>query len=255
MRPRPSAISPASSPASTAASAIWTAGLAAGYSRADIRVDARASSAEIDTAHLAGYAGARFGAWSLRSGAAFAWHSLDTNRTIAFPGFFDRTNASYDGDTAQVFGEIGYGTALGSIALEPFAGLAFVRVSTRGFTETGGAAALAGAGNSESVGYSSLGLRAATHYLLANEIALTPRASFAWQHAFDGVTPSAALAFASTGAAFTVAGVPIARDSALVDAGFDVDVNANARLGIGYVGQLASEAQDHGVKGNFRVRF
>ncbi len=233
----------------------WTAGLAAGYSRADIRVDARASSAEIDTAHLASYVGARFGAWSLRSGAAFAWHSLDTNRTIAFPGFFDRTNASYDGDTAQVFGEIGYGTALGSIALEPFAGLAFVRVSTRGFTETGGAAALAGAGNSESVGYSSLGLRAATHYLLANGIALTPRASFAWQHAFDGVTPSAALAFASTGAAFTVTGVPIARDSALVDAGFDVDVNANARLGIGYVGRLASEAQDHGVKGNFRVRF
>jgi outer membrane autotransporter protein len=84
---------------------------------------------------------------------------------------------------------------------------------------------------------------------------LTPRASLAWQHAFDGVTPSAPLAFTSTGAAFTVAGVPIARDSALVDAGFDVDVNANARLGIGYVGQLASEAQDHGVKGNFRVRF
>lgn len=233
----------------------WTAGLAAGYSHANARVDARTSSAEIDTAHLAGYVGAHFGAWSLRSGAAFAWHSLDTNRTIAFPGFFDRTNASYGGDTAQVFGEIGYGTALGSIALEPFAGIAFVRVSTRGFTETGSAAALAGAGNSESVGYSSLGLRAATHYLLANGIALTPRASFAWQHAFDGVTPSAALAFASTGAAFTVTGVPIARDSVLVDAGFDVDVNANARLGVGYVGRLASEAKDHGVKGNFRVRF
>ena len=86
---------------------------------------------------------------------------------------------------------------------------------------------------------------------------LSPSASLAWQHAFDGVTPSAALAFASTGAAFTVTGVPIARDSALVDAGFDVnvDVNANAKLGIGYVGRLASEAQDHGVKGNFRVRF
>jgi outer membrane autotransporter protein len=84
---------------------------------------------------------------------------------------------------------------------------------------------------------------------------LTPRAALAWQHAFDGITPSAALAFASTGAAYTVTGVPVARDSALVDAGFDVDVNANARLGIGYVGRLASEAQDHGVKGNFRVQF
>jgi outer membrane autotransporter protein len=82
-----------------------------------------------------------------------------------------------------------------------------------------------------------------------------PRASLARQHAFDGVTPSAALAFASTGAAFTIEGVPIARDSALIDAGFDVDVNANARVGIGYVGQLARDGHDHGVKGNFRVRF
>jgi uncharacterized protein with beta-barrel porin domain len=60
---------------------------------------------------------------------------------------------------------------------------------------------------------------------------------------FEGLTPGAALALASTGAPFIVAGVPIARDSALADAGFDVDINANARLGIGYVGRLASEAQ------------
>jgi outer membrane autotransporter protein len=49
--------------------------------------------------------------------------------------------------------------------------------------------------------------------------------------------------------------VPIARDVALIDTGFDVDVSANAKLGIGYVGQLARDAQDHAVKGGFRVRF
>jgi outer membrane autotransporter protein len=233
----------------------WTAGLAAGYSHANVRVDARGSSAEIDTAHLAGYLGASFGPWNLRTGAAFAWHSLDTNRTIAFPGFFDRTNARYDGNTAQAFGEIGYGMALGGVALEPFAGLALVRVSTRGFTETGGAAALTGAGNSDGVGYSSLGLRAATQYMLENGIVLRPRASLGWQHAFGELMPSAALTFASSGAAFAVAGVPIARNVALIDTGFDVDISANARLGIGYVGQLARDAQDHAVKGGFRVRF
>jgi outer membrane autotransporter protein len=218
-------------------------------------VDARGSSAEIDTAHLAGYLGASFGAWNLRTGAAFAWHSLDTNRAIAFPGFFDRSNARYDGDTAQAFGEIGYGTALGGVALEPFAGLALVRVSTRGFTETGGAAALTGAGNSDGVGYSSLGLRAAAQYVLENGIVLRSRASLGWQHAFGELSPSTALTFASTDAAFAVAGVPIARNVALIDTGFDVDISANARLGIGYVGQLARDAQDHAVKGSFRVRF
>jgi outer membrane autotransporter protein len=130
-----------------------------------------------------------------------------------------------------------------------------VRVSTRGFTETGGAAALTGAGNSDGVGYSSLGLRAAAQYMLENGIVLRPRASLGWQHAFGELTPNAALTFVGTGAAFAVAGVPIARDVALIDTGFDVDISANARLGIGYVGQLARDAQDHAVKGGFRVRF
>jgi outer membrane autotransporter protein len=130
-----------------------------------------------------------------------------------------------------------------------------VRVSTRGFTETGGAAALTGAGGSDGVGYSSLGLRAAAQYMLENGIVLRPRASLGWQHAFGELTPNAALTFVGTGAAFAVAGVPIARDVALIDTGFDVDISANARLGIGYVGQLARDAQDHAVKGGFRVRF
>jgi uncharacterized protein with beta-barrel porin domain len=52
--------------------------------------------------------------------------------------------------------------------------------------------------------------------------------------------------FKETGAAAALAGD---------DAGFDVDINANERLGIGYAGRLSSEAEGHGVKGNFRVRF
>lgn len=192
---------------------------------------------------------------SLRSGAAFSWHSIDVNRTIAFPGFFDRTSTRYDGDTAQVFGEVGYGVALGGVAIEPFAGLAYVHLRTAGFTETGGAAALIGAGNREEVGYGSLGMRAATHYLLQSGMVLTPRISAAWQHAFGDVTPSAALTFASTGVPFTIAGVPLARNAALIDAGLDLDVTANMRLGIGYVGQVSGEAQDHAAKASLRMRF
>jgi subtilase-type serine protease len=62
-------------------------------------------------------------------------------------------------------------------AAQPFAGLAFVRVSTRGFTETGGAATLTGTGDSNDVGYSSLGLRGATQHMLENGLVLRPRAS------------------------------------------------------------------------------
>jgi uncharacterized protein with beta-barrel porin domain len=51
---------------------------------------------------------------------------------------------------------------------------------------------------------------------------VVPHLSAAWQHAFDDVTSGAALAFASTGIGFGIEGVPLAEDSALIDAGFDV---------------------------------
>ena len=226
------------------------AGLVAGYTHADIQVDARASSAEIDSFHLGAYAGAKLGAWNLRSGVAVTWHDIATARSIVFSGFSDQADASYTGSTAQIFGEVGHGMTFGSIAAEPFASFAFVHLATNAFTEHGGNAALAGSGSQTDIGYSTLGARAATNQVLPNGMLLTPRASLAWQHAF-GTTPTAALSFLSTAAAFMIAGVPIAPDSALVDAGFDLRLRPQATIGVSYVGQLASHAQDHSLKGKF----
>jgi uncharacterized protein with beta-barrel porin domain len=75
------------------------------------------------------------------------------------------------------------------------------------------------------------------------------------KYAFGDVTPSAALAFQGTGAAFTVAGVPIARNSALVEAGFDWRFSPWAKLGLAYQGELAANAQAHAIKGAFTWDF
>jgi outer membrane autotransporter protein len=233
----------------------WRAGIAGGYTNSNASVGSRASFATIDTTHLAAYAGANYGSWNLRSGATMSWSRIDTSRTILFPGFIDSASARYDASTAQVFGEVGYGIALGAVAAEPFAGLAWVHLSTDGFNETGGSAALAGLHGSDDVGYSTLGARVAANYLLPNGAVLIPRASVAWQHAFGDVTPSAALAFQGTGAAFTIAGVPLAEDAALVEAGFDLPITPQATIGVSYVGQLAESAQDHSIRGNLLVRF
>jgi outer membrane autotransporter protein len=233
----------------------WRAGLAAGYSNSSVSVSARASSANVDTAHVAAYAGTSFWAWNFRSGATFAWNTIGTSRTIAFPGFVEPATTRYGADEAQVFGELGYGLTFGAIAAEPFAGLAWVHLDTASFAETGGVSALAGAGNRDDVGYSTLGARVATYYLLQNGMALIPRASVAWQHAFGDVTPTAALSFQSTGAGFNIFGVPIARDAALVEAGGDLQLTAQAKIGLSYAGQLANSAHDHSVKGNFTWRF
>lgn len=232
----------------------WRAGLLLGYTGAGASVPARGSSADIDTAHFGAYAGTGWGAWRLRTGGEFAWSELSTNRSIMFPGFMDTATSHYGADEGQLFGELGYGMSFGRIAAEAFGGLAGVTLHTDSFTETGGPAALNGAADNDNVGYTTLGARAATT-LDWRGMVLTPRVSAAWQHAFGDITPTAALSFQTIGTGFTVAGVPIARDAALVDAGADLALNSHATVGVAYVGQLSGRDQDNSVNGTFRWKF
>ena len=154
-----------------------------------------------------------------------------------------------------MFGEVGYGMTLGHVAVEPLAGLAYVHVHDGSFLESGGAAALSGASTHENIGYSFLGFRAATVLPLANGTALVPRASVQWQYAFGDVTPVAGLAFQGTGTGFSVAGVPIARNTALIETGFDWRFSQRAKLGAFYQGELAAHAESHAFKGAFSWNF
>lgn len=230
------------------------AGIAAGYSGAKNALDGRGAS-NIDTAHVAAYGGWRSGAVNLRGGGAYAHHTIATDRSIAFPGFFDRTLANYNGHTGQVFGEVGYGFALGKIALEPFAGAAWVRVDTGSATERGGLAALNLAATSFDTRYSALGVRAASIVPLGGDMLLIPRATLAWQHAFGSVTPNATLAFQAAPVPFTIAGVPIARDALLAEAGLDLAIGRNVTVGVSYLGQLSDNVQSHAAKGKFNWAF
>jgi outer membrane autotransporter protein len=233
----------------------WRAGLVTGYSQSSVNVDDRASSALIDTGYVGFYAGTSAGAWNLRSGAVYALHDIGASRTVAFPGFSDRTSVKYRGDTAQIFGEVGYGLTWGTLAAEPFAGFSWVHVDAWRFTEAGGASALSGANNTVNLGFSSLGMRIATNFALSNGAVLTPRASLAWEHGFGDVVPAAGLAFASSGTAFIVAGVPLARDVARIDVGADLWITPQARIGVFYSGQLSSRVNDHAVRGELTWNF
>ena len=231
------------------------AGIAAGYTGSRSNLDGR-GTANVETSHVAGYGSWGVDALNLRGGVAYAFNAIETNRTLAFPAFFDRATARYDGGTGQIFGEIGYGFAFGKVAVEPFAGAAWVRLDTGAAAERATIAGLNIAANNFEVGYSTLGIRAANMIPIGDGMALIPRASAAWQHAFNSVTPAAALAFQLAPASpFVVAGVPIARDSLLAEVGFDLAIGRNATLGVSYVGQIASNVQDHAAKGKFSWRF
>ncbi|MBR0725781.1 autotransporter domain-containing protein [Bradyrhizobium manausense] len=235
----------------------WIAGFAAGYSNSSLTVDARASSANVDTAMASAYAGASYGPWNLRSGLGFAWNSVGSSRTIAFPGFIDSAITRYGALTSQAFGEIGYARAFGGLAIEPFAGLAYVHLDTEGFTENGPGlgAALSGQSSNANVGYSSLGVRFAETFALANGMSLVPHLSASWQHAYGDVTPGRTLAFVNPAITFSIAGVPLARDAAVLNAGLDLQLSVRAKFGISYLGNIGANARDHAAKGTFAWSF
>lgn len=231
----------------------WRLGVMAGYSRSDFDVQDRASSGDSDNYHLGAYAGGQWGALGLRGGLAYSWHDITTRRSVAMRGFSDRLKASYDGRTAQAFADLSYRIDTPAVSFEPFANIAYVNLETDGYRESGGPAALRGKSQTTETTFTTLGTRAMSRFELGGAQA-AGRGSLGWRHAFGDVMPLATQAF-SAGEAFTVAGAPIAKDSAVIEAGLDVQITRQAAFGLSYQGQLASSAQDHGVRASLNIRF
>jgi outer membrane autotransporter protein len=230
----------------------WRGGLATGASFSNVSVDARYSSANVESYHLGGYLGGMAGTFALRGGGMWAWSDVDTSRAVTFPGFYERQKASYHADTGQLFGEVAYPTQMMGLALEPYGGLAYVSIDGGNFQESGGPLASLRGSADQDVGYSTLGLRVATT-MQWGAMEVVPHVWAAWQHAFDGVTPEASLALAGIG--FTVYGVPLAEDTALIDAGLDLALGERTTAGVSYIGQLGDGVTDNGVKGRFTWLF
>ncbi|NGN41683.1 autotransporter domain-containing protein [Mesorhizobium sp. CGMCC 1.15528] len=231
----------------------WRLGLLAGYSRSSFDVKGRASSGDSDNYHVGLYGGTQWGALAFRTGLAYSWHDIETRRDVAFPGFSDQLKGDYRAGTTQLFGEFGYGIEAGAFSFEPFANLAYVSLRTGGFAEQGGAAALASASQTTDVTFTTLGLRAASAFTLGT-VEVTAKGMLGWRHAFGDVTPLSTAAFAGSNA-FTVAGTPIARNAALVEAGLDLKLSDTASISASYTGQYGSGAQEHGFKARLGVAF
>nr|WP_246591735.1 autotransporter-associated beta strand repeat-containing protein [Aminobacter anthyllidis] len=228
-------------------------GAFAGYSNGSFNAHDRASSGDSSAYHAGVFAGGQWEAFSLRAGAAYSWTDIETSRTVAFANFNDKLTASYDAGTTQVFGEASYRLQQGDAIVEPFAALAYINVKTDGFTEKGGQAALTASTSTTETTFATLGVRASTEIAIRGMDAKL-HGMVGWRHTFGDVTPLASVAFKS-GGAFTVAGAPIAKDTAIVEAGLDLTLTPDATLGVTYAGQFGSGAVDQSFRANLGVSF
>nr|WP_311985776.1 autotransporter domain-containing protein [Pseudomonas bharatica] len=231
------------------------AGIAAGYTNSSISAKGKPQDASVDSYHLAAYLSYQMDALAARLGAGYTWHDIDSKRYVEAGSYSERLKSSYKARTAQVFGEVGYAIDAGNgVALEPFAGLAYVNYDSDKAREKGGAGRLEGDTQQDNV-FSTVGLRVGKSFTLDNGATVTPRGSLGWRHAFGDTKPDADLRFIEGGAGFSNSGVPIAKDAAVVELGVDMNVGPMSKVGLGYSGQLASESRDNAVTVSFSMEF
>jgi outer membrane autotransporter protein len=228
-------------------------GVLGGYSRSKFHTAGHRDTGDSDNYHAGVYAGTGVGPLNLQIGAAYTWHKLEFDRSVAFTGFSDALASRYDGNTAQAFGEAGYRIDVRRGYFEPFVQGNYVRLHTDSFAESGGDAALIGRSKTTEVTFANLGLRGNVDITRAGAFRFAW--STAWRHAFGNRTPFTDMRFSAGTAVFGIAGTPIATNAASLQAGIEAKPASGVSLGLSYSGQIGSAVQDHGIKGNLTWRF
>ena len=227
-------------------------GVAGGYSQSRFDLDARLSSGRLESGHAALYAGVRFGSLRFDAGAAYTWSESDIRRQVAIRGFGDLLRLQRPGSVTQGFAELGYAFAFSGVALEPFAQLALIRVSTDAGTERGGAAALRVLSSEQTLGFTTLGLRAEAQI---GAMPLFARAMLGWRHGFGELTPQARTAFVAGTTPATVFAAKIDREALVAEAGLDWRISSATALGLTYSAAIGERSRDHALKGRVEMRF
>lgn len=232
----------------------WRVGGSLGYTNADAEVKSRDASADISSYSASVYTGKGFSHGinriNVMGGLAYTHHRIDSQRSVA--GLGQNLKADYAANTLQLFGEVGY--AMGQYSkqgIEPFAGINISQQRVGSFQESGGFAALRGQSSTDTTTSTTLGVRAHSDIKLAGK-ATRLKGTVGWRHAWGDVTQSTTMAFAGS-SSFTVAGTPLARNTALMGLQAEVELSRYAALELGYQGEYGSGMRDHAV--NVKMRW
>ena len=228
----------------------WRLGVFGAYGRTETTQSARSSSAAADSFSAGAYGGTTYGPIFFNIGGLATWHDIDSSRSVTVRSSGQTLTATYDASSWQVFSEAGYRFDSGDVRIEPFAGISFLQLDTDSYTEAGGSAALTAASDTESITFTTLGIRFG--HKVSNRTRVYAMAG--WQHAFGDVDPTSTFTLAGS-IPFTVAGAPIALDALVLGLGFDVEMSNAVTLGARYDGRFGDGTTANQLEGWARLRF
>lgn len=230
----------------------WTAGH---HRSGDADITTLRSAGEVKSTHIGAYLGARAEGLGLRAGASYSWHEVDTRRTIDFAGFNEYLVADYKARGVQLFAEADYEIEVAGQLIAPFVNLAWASVDVEGWDEAefhfavGSTASLRSQSQKHDATFATLGAR--------GELELGERfelqGMLGYRRTLSGDEPTLRVGFSDGNQAFTVQGVPLARDAFVADIGLALRIGQNMRIGAAYNGLIGSDARDHSVEARISI--
>jgi fibronectin-binding autotransporter adhesin len=231
----------------------WRVGAVAGAGQLSNNTTYGSGDAHSTDTVLGLYTGVDVGAWQFQAGAAHSWYDTDSHRQIDVTGLDGRATASYHTGVTQAYVDGGYQFTFGQGSLTPFAVVARVWVHQNAINEgSTEAAALNVQGNGTAVNYGTVGLRGAFNPSPVVQL----HASVGYQQAWGDLRSIDQQSFANGGTtSFTVAGVPVAKKSGVLDFGMRLQLSKSVSVDTSYHGQFASDAKDQGARMALNVAF
>jgi len=231
-------------------------GITAGFSDSDVDSSLAGNKSEISSTHIGIYGNKNTGGWHFDCIFTYSFLEYETERFVNLMG--ERLKGDFDGQGISGYVEARYDWRdFNSWLLQPLASFQFSYLGLDSYTESGGTSRLGYDDQSYNSHKGSLGLKL-TKELFRQEnnrgahIQLRGR----WVHEFGDDNSSVDAHFASyPGVVFKVRDEDIARDSAVLGAGFDADLSPHTRLLLGYDTQLNNDDNMHVLSVMFVYRW
>jgi uncharacterized protein with beta-barrel porin domain len=240
-------------------------GFSVGMSKANFKVNDRLTQGDIETGRTAIYGAYRHNNLYIDGLFGVDWFNASTDRMAAIlptagnAGFSDRLQNDFSGYGINARLETGYRMDLGGVQFSPFAALQLSSFHMNGSTEsadvTSGDLALHYKGRTINSVPLSLGAQFDTRIELGGNAYFSPYVRAAWVHEFSNKRSVEAGFTAAPGYEFVVHGAAQARNSAQVEAGFNVQIETGLSLYGKVTGNFSGSDHDVSGSGGLRLRW
>ena len=229
----------------------FAVGVALGYANTTTSLDSQ-GSVDVNSGRGGVYATLfnNSGGFYMNTYAGGGFNSYDTRRR----GLLADATGATNGAEFNTFLGAGYDVHVGGLTFGPIASVEYTYVDFNGFTERGSVAPLRIVSQNQDSLRTNAGIKLAYPFT-AGGMVITPQLRASWQHEFAYSATPVYSEFNDTSDAFKVFGPKIGRDSALIEAGFRVQLTRTVATFLNYDGKINPDYTAHAVNGGVDVSF